>query len=153
MQDFAVCASDNRVLLTGEYDFDAALTSKGQIDELVSNLAGTVRLVMRDGEAMKFPLLEHILALKSVAGSLMQEGAPRLGAEGFPYRRLMVKGRIDKGKLLVEESLFDSDAVRLAESRERSSSTAEIIGRRGRLGSHHHARSAHVSALPPPALK
>jgi hypothetical protein len=112
VKDIVGCFSAERLLLTGQIDIDAAFSTQGKIDELVRNLAGTVRVEVRDGLVMKFALLGNILSMKNIAG-LLQKGTPQLGSEGFPYRRLLVKGHLDQGTFVVEEGVFDSSAVGL----------------------------------------
>jgi hypothetical protein len=112
--DTARCLADQHLLITGEFDLKANLTWEGKLEELARSMKGSVVADMRDGNVMKFALLGNILSMQNVS-SLMKEGGPRrLEAKGFPYRTLKIAGQFDKGRFMVEEGAFHSDAVGLA---------------------------------------
>jgi hypothetical protein len=58
-------------------------------------------------------LLGNILSMGNIA-SMMKEGGPKLDEKGFPYRTLVVAGRFENGKFLLDEGAFRSDALGLA---------------------------------------
>jgi hypothetical protein len=113
LQQAAHCLTDQRVLITGDFDLRADLRTEGKARELVRNLKGTVRADMRDGKVMKFALLGNILSMQNIAALLEKEG-PRLDDTGFPYRSVTVAGHFQEGRFIVQESAFRSDAVGLA---------------------------------------
>jgi hypothetical protein len=101
------------VAITGEFDLKANLTSQGKVRDLARNMTGSVVADMRDGNVMKFALLGNILSMQNVS-ALFKGGGPKLDAKGFSYRNLRIAGRFDKGRFVVEEGAFHSDAVGLA---------------------------------------
>jgi len=107
------CLTDERVLLTGEFDLRANLTTKGRGDELLKNLEGTLQFASRDGEVRKFALIGNILAMTDLIG-LLHGNSPDAGAEGFAYRALSVEGHFRDRRFQVEDLLFDSSAFGLA---------------------------------------
>jgi uncharacterized protein YhdP len=113
LQQTAHCLTDQRVLITGEFDLQANIVSRGKLGELARNLEGSVTADMREGSIMKFALLGNILSLKGIT-ALLAEGAPRVDEKGFPYQSIAVKGRFVKGRFNVDEGAFRSDAVGLA---------------------------------------
>jgi hypothetical protein len=113
LQQAAHCLTDQRVLITGEFDLKADLSSHGKVGDLARNMKGSVAADMRDGRVMKFALLGNILSMSNIA-ALMKEGGPKLDAEGFPYRDLKIAGRFDAGRFVLDEGAFQSDAVGLA---------------------------------------
>lgn len=113
LEQSAHCLSGERVAITGIYDLNADISTQGTLAELPMNLKGTVRGDMRNGRVMKFALLGNILSMTNVA-SLMKADGPKLDAQGFPYRALVVAGRIENGRFIVEEGAFQSDALGLA---------------------------------------
>jgi hypothetical protein len=113
LEETAHCLADQHLAITGEFDLKANLTSEGKVGDLPRNMRGSVVADMRDGNVMKFALLGNILSMQNVS-SLMKEGGPRLEAKGFPYRKLRIAGQFDKGRFVVEEGAFHSDAVGLA---------------------------------------
>jgi len=112
LESTAQCLSDQRVMLTGEFDLFADLRTNGAIGQLWRNLEGVVQGEARNGKVMKWPLLGNILSLKNI-GAVLQ-GDVRLGAEGFEYRSMLVRGHIASGRFEVKEAAFDSSAVGLA---------------------------------------
>jgi uncharacterized protein YhdP len=73
-------------------------------------MTGTAQAELRKGRVKKFALLGNILSFRNIAS------LSKMSEEGFPYRTITARGRFEKGKFLVDESFFDSDAVRLAAS-------------------------------------
>ncbi|HEY6240312.1 MAG TPA: AsmA-like C-terminal domain-containing protein, partial [Burkholderiales bacterium] len=107
------CLSNEGVLITGDFDLKADLSTRGKTSELARNLAGTVSAEVRDGQVRKFALLGNILSMKSVSDLLGKSG-PKLDEAGFPYRRILLNGHFQEGRFVVEESAFHSSAVGLA---------------------------------------
>jgi len=44
----------------------------------------------------------------------VMKGGPKLDQQGFPFRRLSATGRFEKGRLVIDEGMFQSDAIGLA---------------------------------------
>jgi len=102
------CLTGGDLQITGNADLKAELRVQGRRPHLVRGLTGTLETEVRKGRVKKFALLGNILAFRGLASlSEMKE-------EGFPYRMMTLRGRFADGELLVDESFFDSDAVRLA---------------------------------------
>jgi uncharacterized protein involved in outer membrane biogenesis len=108
----ARCLSQQRLLLSGEFDLRADLRTHGRRPELLRNLRGSIEAQAREGQVMKFGLLGNILSLKSVSSLL--KGNVSLSDEGFPYRLITIRGKIEEGRFHVEEGAFDSPALGLA---------------------------------------
>jgi hypothetical protein len=107
------CLSNEGVLITGEFDLKADLATRGKVGEFTRNLEGTVSAEVRDGTVRKFALLGNILSLRTVSDLFEKDGA-KLEKTGFPYRRIVLKGRFQEGRFVVEESGFHGSAVGLA---------------------------------------
>ena len=102
------CLTGGNVQITGNADLKAELRVQGRRPHLVRGLTGTLETEVRQGRVKKFALLGNILSFRGIASlSEMKE-------EGFPYRAMTAKGHFANGEFLVDESFFDSDAVRLA---------------------------------------
>ncbi|HYL19414.1 MAG TPA: AsmA-like C-terminal domain-containing protein [Burkholderiales bacterium] len=115
LEGVAKCFTDQRLLITGQFDLAAQLTAKGKkADELIASLDGPLQFRAHDGEIRKFALLGNILALKNVSGMFKQE--VNLGGEGFRYRQIIVRGRFGNRKFAAEEGSLDSDALGVAAS-------------------------------------
>jgi hypothetical protein len=127
LETTARCLSEERLLLTGEFDLRADLSTSGVRSDWLRNLRGPVQLEARNGKVMKFALLGNILALGNVADVLRQNGT-QLDERGFTYRRLIVEGQIGEGAFTVNQSAFDSDAVGLV-----ATGKVGLLDRQGRL--------------------
>ena len=113
LEQVARCLSDERLLLTGEFDARANLTAKGTFAESLNTLEGTVQLESRNGYVKKFALIGNILAMTHIVDSF-DRGASERPAEGFPYRNLVLEGHFSQGRFVVEDLIFDSSAFGLA---------------------------------------
>jgi hypothetical protein len=112
------CLTGEAVELSGTATVRAELATAGASkEELLRNLSGGVEGEIAKGTVGKMKLLGQILTLRNFAdiSELSKHGGE---AEGLPYRRIVVKGRFHGGQFHVDESAFDSDAVRLAASGE-----------------------------------
>jgi hypothetical protein len=104
------CLTGGNLEITGNADLTAELRTQGQRPHLLRDMTGTAQAELRKGRVKKFALLGNILSFRNIA-SLHE-----MKDDGFPYRSITARGRFEKGQFLVEESFFDSDAVRLAAS-------------------------------------
>ena len=112
LEDAAKCLSAEEVVITGPLDLRASLRTQGQPAEFLQNLSGTVSADVRNGEMKKFALIGNILSMQNVV-SLVQQGGAHLGANSFPFRQLSAKGRFEKGRFVIDEGVFHSNAVGL----------------------------------------
>jgi hypothetical protein len=113
LEQTARCLTEQGLLITGDFDLQADLRTRGRVRELLPNLEGTVSAESRNGRVMKFALLGNILSLKGVS-DLLKEGESKVDSAGFPYRSLSAAGRFAGGRFIIDESAFDSPAVGLA---------------------------------------
>jgi len=112
VEQTAKCLTGEGVQLTGTMDLKASLQTEGKVADLVRNLRGSVTADVRDGQVMKFALIGNILSMQNVV-ALVTQGGPKLGAEGFPFRKLAAKGRLDKGLFFLDEGVFHSNTIGL----------------------------------------
>ena len=111
MEQVAKCLSNEKVAITGPADLKADLRTRGRKKaELLHNLTGTTSIDVRNGEVLKFALIGNILAMQNVA-ALITQGGPKLGAQGFPFRQLSANGRFEKGRFVLQEGVFYSNAI------------------------------------------
>jgi hypothetical protein len=115
LEQTARCLTDRGLLMTGEFDLCANLSSRGAPGDLLRNLQGTVTAETREGRVMKFTLLANILSLQAVSSKLENKG-PKVDEAGFPYRDLAVRGHFENGRFVVDEGSFNSDVIGIAAS-------------------------------------
>jgi len=113
LETVARCLTDQRLVLTGEFDARANLSVKGSWDQRLTELEGPLHLEAHDGVVRKFALIGNILAMKDVS-SLLARGQTGSSDEGFAYRTLDLDGNFHQGRFLVEDFAFDSSAFGLA---------------------------------------
>lgn len=105
------CLTNEGVLITGTLDAKADLRTQGNARaELLRNLKGTVDLGVRSGLVKKFAIIGNILAMQNVV-SLAMQGGPKFSEGGFPFREIKAAGHFEKGRFVLEEGFFHSDAV------------------------------------------
>jgi hypothetical protein len=112
LETAARCLTQERLLLTGEFDVRADLSTSGERSDWMRNLRGPVQVEARNGRVMRFTLLANILALGNVANMLQRTGT-QLDPRGFAYRRLIIDGQIGEETFTVHQSAFDSDSLGL----------------------------------------
>ena len=110
LDEAAQCLAGESVALSGALDLRVDVRTQGKPDELVRNLNGTVSADVRNGQMKKFALIGNILSMQNVV-ALAEQGGPKLGAEGFPFRQLKATGRFDKGRFMLDEGVFHSNAI------------------------------------------
>jgi uncharacterized protein involved in outer membrane biogenesis len=125
MEQALRCLTGEAVEITGNADLRAELRTQGKPGELVRNLTGTAQAEMRKGRVKKFALIGNILSVLSLRNLVSREA---LQEDGFPYRSLSAKGHFEGGGFIVEESFFDSDAVRIA-----ATGKVDLLGADSRL--------------------
>ena len=102
------CLTGGAVQITGNANLNAELHIEGRRPHLVRNLTGTAQLELRQGLVKKFALLGNILSVRNI-GSVQ-----RMNEEGFAFRTMHARGSFKGGAFLVDEAVFDSDALNLA---------------------------------------
>jgi len=110
VEAIARCLTQRQLLLTGELDARADFSANGELDELLTNMVGTVQAESHNGLVRKFALIGNILAMTDVV-RLVTHGSFDLNAEGFPYRTLKLDGSFSRGRLIVDKLLLDCSAL------------------------------------------
>jgi hypothetical protein len=116
------CLTGGAVQITGNASLNAELRIEGRRPHLVRNLTGTAQLHLRQGQVKKFALLGNILSVRNI-GSVK-----RMNEEGFAFRTMHARGSFKGGAFLVDEAVFDSDALNLA-----ATGRVDLLGPASRL--------------------
>ncbi len=74
------------------------------------SLSGSVDLFVKGGRIYKLTLLSRILAILN-STEIFFGNIPSLDKEGFGYKHLCSKGKIEKGVLTIERSVIDGDTM------------------------------------------
>jgi hypothetical protein len=115
LEELARCLTGEGVLISGKADFQADIKSRGKANELLQNMEGTVSGEASDGRVKKFALIGNILTVLSLTDVLSEmKGGKAAAEEGFPYRKLGLKGQFHAGSFLLEQGSFNSPAIGMA---------------------------------------
>jgi hypothetical protein len=106
------CLVGEEVRISGDFDLSAVARATGKGGTLLSSLEGTVDLTARDGKIYRYPLLAKVFSILSVT-EIFRGKTPELGGSGFPYRSLIVKGELRRGKLLLDRAFIDGSSIDL----------------------------------------
>ncbi len=106
------CLTGLNVHITGNYDLNADLRMQGKSGSLVSSLEGNVDFTSRNGKIYRAPTLAKIFSVLSVT-EIFRGKTPVLGGSGFPYKKLMLKGKLHQGKLRLEQAYITGSSVDL----------------------------------------
>jgi hypothetical protein len=109
---FACVTKNKKMLLTGLYDFDALLKARGNGEHILQSLNGKIDFSAKDGRIYRSVGLAKIFSVINIEG-IFEGGLPDLVKEGFAYRSFVVKGEINKGKIIVKEAIIDSPSMEL----------------------------------------
>jgi len=98
-----VCLTDQRVAMTGSFQFATRLSARGRDKEsLLRSIEGPVEFTARDGRIHQWAFLSNILAVLNVT-NVIRGQFPDLRQEGLPYKTLRIRGEYWAEVLLVKE--------------------------------------------------
>jgi len=99
--------------VTGAVNLGGLLTSEGaDATDFWRNLAGDLKLVMRDGRIGRYTVMAKVLALLNMA-QLLELRGPELSADGMPYQRLTADIKIARGIARTDNLVLDSRAMKV----------------------------------------
>jgi hypothetical protein len=99
--------------MTGNFDLKGHVTARGKAEKLMESLQGDLEFVAKEGRIQRHIPLAKVFAFLNVTEAF--RGKP-LGfdKEGLAYDSLSVKGKFEKGKLLVKEAVLDGVTMEIA---------------------------------------
>jgi len=106
------CFFERNLRITGSYDFNALLNSRGKASGLIRALQGNAQLKAREGVIYKFPLLAKIFAFLNLT-ELLRGKLPDFRTQGFAYNSAIIKGDIRDGVLHIQEAVVDGKTMQL----------------------------------------
>ncbi len=99
--------------ITGTFDLQGHLYSRGKTEDLVRALQGQVSFSAKTGEIYRYPLLARIFAAINIS-DMMRGKFPDLARTGFVYNSITIKGTVKNGKLMLSEAVLDGVTANLA---------------------------------------
>ncbi|MEW6666501.1 MAG: AsmA-like C-terminal region-containing protein [Thermodesulfobacteriota bacterium] len=101
------CLTEGKKKATGLFDLRLELQGKGKAkeEELLSSLQGNLTFTALEGIIREHILFERVNHYLSLTGIL--RGSLESGKEGIPYDSIRVKARIQNGRCVFQEAVFD----------------------------------------------
>ena len=107
------CLRKDQMLATGTYSLKGGITARGAVDTLVENLKGDLEYTAREGRIYRNIPLARLFAYLDII-EIFKQILPNLQKEGFAYRSMDIKGRLENGKLIITEGIIDSPVMEIA---------------------------------------
>lgn len=98
---------------TGSFDVSGRLEMTGTGKALLDHLDGAVALSVKGGHFRADSAVVKILSYLNVT-DLLRGSFPDPGAEGIPYKSLVVRGTARQGRLLIDEAVLKSSIAQMA---------------------------------------
>jgi hypothetical protein len=106
------CFLDAR-LATGQFDFIGDIAAWGASEDLIRNLHGQFTITAENGRIYRFGLLSKILSVVNIT-EIFKGRAPDVTGEGLGYKSAKFTGKIEQGRLELEEGYIDGHSMGLA---------------------------------------
>lgn len=106
------CLIDEKSDTTGTFDFSAKVAGRGKPSELVESVQGNLEFRAKNGRIHRYGLFAKILSFLNVA-EVFRGRFPDLTKEGFPYESIVVKAKLEKGQLLVDEMVMVAPSMNM----------------------------------------
>jgi uncharacterized protein YhdP len=107
-----VTCFDNKGLMTGRFDLQGELSSRGKPDTLIQNLDGNLIFNAKDGRIYRYGTIAKIFALLNLT-EIFRGKLPDVAQEGFAYYTISSKGKVENGKLLIKEAIIDGSSMEI----------------------------------------
>ncbi len=108
-EDFLACTGFSKTVISGPFSALMELTSTDGIPDSV----GTLRLKAKDGNIRRFGLLSRILGVVNLVDLFSTEPGASLMEGGFPYDKIILKSRIDKGVIQIDHAVIKGRGLNL----------------------------------------
>jgi hypothetical protein len=109
------CLWDATGTATGSFDLVSKVMAEGQNEDIVKSSQGNIEFLAKDGRIYtneEFGVLGKVFTRLSVA-DMFQGKLPDMKKEGFPYKSLTIKAKLEGGKLRVEEGHLNGEGMQV----------------------------------------
>jgi len=120
LDDLWVCLGSAAGNVEGRFDFKGRLHGQGPPEGLLAALGGEFVLTAGAGRFSRyndFRLLRQLFALLNVT-EIFRGDLPDLGTEGFAFQAMRAGGKLEQGKLTLQELVIDGQSIDIAASGE-----------------------------------
>ncbi len=115
-QDLAAamaCFTEQKDVVTGAYNLNGKILSKGQPETFGRHFAGDVAFSAQNGRIYRFGLLAKILSILNVT-EIYRGEVPDLIGQGFAYRSMTARAVLKGDKLIMQECSIDGVSMGIA---------------------------------------
>ena len=106
------CLWNRKDIMSGRFDFDGALTAKGEKEALNQILRGDLKFNAYDGRIYRSSVLTKIFSLLNVS-KIIRGDFSEFSKEGFAYESIKAGGEIKNGKLRLKEIILVSPSMNI----------------------------------------
>lgn len=106
------CLFNKEEAMTGLFSLAGELTGQGKSEDIGQIIQGRIDLTAHDGRIHSDSVLAKVLTVLNVTEGLWGK-LPEIGKEGTGYHSIVIKGRLEKGKMNITEAIVDSDAMNI----------------------------------------
>ncbi len=109
------CLWDVKRIMTGHFDLESKVMAQGRSEDIVSSSQGNIEFQAVDGRIyhhQEFGMLGKIFTRLSVT-EMFQGKLPDMEKEGFPYKTVRIKAKLDEGKLSLEEAYINGEGMQV----------------------------------------
>jgi hypothetical protein len=107
------CLWNREGLMSGTFDLKGELSARGDIADLPESLQGNLHFTAKDGRIYRFGLLAKIFAFLNLT-EIFRGRVPDLLQEGFAYNSIETDGKLQGGRLVMDEGTIDGASMNIA---------------------------------------
>jgi len=109
------CMTDERSVITGNFNLDLNIASEGGKKELIQSLNGNLEFHAYDGFIFKANIFTGIFGVLNLTQKY-SGNIPDMEKDGFSYKSLLIKSNIKDGIVVINEGILDSSIMKVASS-------------------------------------
>jgi hypothetical protein len=109
------CLFDAKGVASGHFDLQSKVTAQGTGEDIVRSSQGNIVFQAEDGRIYhhdEFGVLGKVFTRLSVA-DMFKGKLPDMKTEGFPYKSLRIKAKLEGGKLRLEEGYLNGEGMQI----------------------------------------
>ena len=106
------CLFPGRAKMNGTLELSGSVKTKGTAKELLEELSGPIRLVLKDGMIEEGRTLANVLEVLNVT-EIFRGKLPDFNSKGFAYSTISMEGEFSAGKLLVNSLFMDGKTLEI----------------------------------------
>ncbi len=107
------CLFDINKYMTGKFDLNGEVTTKGRNESLIDSLNADLSLMAKDGRIYQYGLISKVFAFLNLTETFRGR-LPDLVKEGFAYKTITARAAIEGSNLNIKEFVIDASSMGIA---------------------------------------